>query len=297
MCYFIHIQDTQRNPFSLSCNVYINAYSKRVRDQIPANKLWPMDFIYANWDAPADNTDKLKPGKMVLCVKTKARPPSLGSVRLIMADYWRTSRNQQPKRPLLVCAAVLMAGVANGLWERTVGIQWCRWPFHPVSQLLSAGGGAAAIPHRDAAIEGNLRSPVSTFCYSKCEHGSTPSVASDGECHWKIPKSTDMAVRLIHLRKAKCLTIVQRPAMLGMEMNTRKRGAWGKVMNHTEKCAWTSETAVQHLINAPWRQVLCNMEISQSYQKESYCTHCCPTGWWLFMVHLFSVLPLWYYET
>lgn len=99
----------------VSCSVCINAYSKRIRDQIPANKRWPVHFLYANRDAAADNADNPRPMKVVLCVKTKAGPPSLGSVRLIMADYWRTWRNRRARRLSGVGGEASAASVDGGL--------------------------------------------------------------------------------------------------------------------------------------------------------------------------------------
>lgn len=78
----------------------------------------------------------------------------LGSVRFLTADCGRSLRNERGGRE--AAAAVVMAGVANGLWGRTVGTQWCCWPFRHVSQLLSAGGSAATIPHCDAATDDTL---------------------------------------------------------------------------------------------------------------------------------------------
>lgn len=51
--------------------------------------------------------------------------------------------------------------------------------------------------------------------------------------------------------------------MLVVERRIQVGGARGGGMNHTEKRVrvGTSETAVRGLINAPWRQVLSNMEI------------------------------------
>lgn len=52
-------------------------------------------------------------------------------------------------------------------------------------------------------------------------------------------------------------------------------------------CVGTSETAVQCLINAPWRQVLPNMEIQPPCQKERpYFTQHRGTGRSGFTVHL-----------
>lgn len=113
----------------------------------------------SNGDAAADSTDKLKTWEDgVLCVKTKAGPPSLGSARLTMADHW--ANLEEPASP--ETSAGVCCGVDGGRGKRSVGedsggSQWCRWPFHRVSQLLSAGGGAAASPTPRCSHRGQFK--------------------------------------------------------------------------------------------------------------------------------------------
>lgn len=290
MCCFIlaHIRDTQRNPFSLSCNVCINAYSERIRDQIPANGWWPMDFVYVKrrcccWQH--GQTENL--GRWGSLRENKSWATFTGLCAINNGRSLGEPRGTSEPRDLCWC-------VLRCWWRAWQTVRERGQRGEPVVSLAISPRVAASfsgrrrsgpVQHRDAAIEGNLRSPVSTFCYSTGEHGSTPSLCGFGR-RMPLRKNTKRAqtrrsVSFICERQSVGL-LFRGQQCSEVEMNPRKRGAWGKGMNHTEKCARTSETAVQHLINAPWRQVLGNMEISQSCQKESYCTHCCPTGWWLF---------------
>lgn len=246
--------------------------------------------MYVAWDAPADNTDKLQTWEDGSLCENKSWATSIG-----------------------LCA------INNGRLLPSLG--------EPASQETSAGvccsvddGGRGKWSVREDSGDPVVSLAISpcvaaSFSRRRCSRHSTPR-----RSHWGQFKVSSIHLLLFQMWTWLHSLCGFRWRMPRKNSKEHRHGgpshslAKGKALDYCSKTSnarngndheewivqnvhWTSETAVRHLINAPWRQVLCNMEISQSCQKESYCTHCCPTGWWLFMVHLFSVLPLWYDET
>lgn len=68
---------------------------------------------------------------------------------------------------------MLMASVANGLWERTPGTRWCRWPFHfALRASFSKEAMQAAIPRSDAFED----SAVEEICNDNSQEGARDEV-------------------------------------------------------------------------------------------------------------------------
>lgn len=188
--------------------------------------------MYVTWDAPAGNTDKLKkPGKMVLCVKTRAGPPPLGSARLIMADYCRTSRSQRAKRPL----AGVCRGVDGGRGKWSVRED----SGDPVVSLAISPCVAASFSRRRCSHWGQFKvSSIHLLLFQMWTWPHSPLRGFGRRMPRKNTKEHRHGGPSHSLAKGKAFwTIVQRPAMLGMEMNTRKRGAWGESYeSHRKMC-------------------------------------------------------------
>lgn len=243
MWYFIlaHIRDTQRNPFSLSCNVCINAYSERIRDQIPANKWWPMDFVYVKrrcccWQH--GQTENL--GRWGSLRENKSWATFTGLCAINNGRSLGEPRGTSEPRDLRWCVLRCWWRAWQTVRERedSGGSQWCRWPFHRVSQLRSAGGGAAASPTPRCSHRGQFKvSSIHLLLFHRWTWlRSLPLwLRTEKATEEKYQKSADTAVRLIHLRK--CWTIVQRPAMLGSgNEHKEERGMRERYESYRKMC-------------------------------------------------------------